>query len=40
MNILKKVQWSPYVAGALIGMVSWFSVLTADKYLGVSTTLE
>jgi len=38
MNILKKVQWSPYVAGALIGMVSWFSVLTADKYLGVSTT--
>ncbi len=38
MNILKKVQWSPYVAGALIGVVSWFSVLTASKYLGVSTT--
>ncbi len=38
MNILKKVQWSPYVAGALIGVVSWFSVLTAGKYLGVSTT--
>jgi len=38
MNFLKKVQWSPYVAGALIGVVSWFSVLTADKYLGVSTT--
>ena len=38
MNIFKKVQWSPYVAGALIGVVSWFSVLTAGKYLGVSTT--
>lgn len=38
MNILKKAQWSPYVAGTLIGVVSWFSVLTAGKYLGVSTT--
>lgn len=38
MNIFKKVQWSPYVTGALIGVVSWFSVLTAGKYLGVSTT--
>lgn len=38
MDGLRKVQWSPYVAGALIGMVSWFSVLTAGKYLGVSTS--
>ena len=38
MNVFKNVQWSPYVAGALIGVVSWFSVLTAGKYLGVSTT--
>jgi len=38
MTFLKKAQWSPYVAGALIGMVSWFAVLTAGKYLGVSTT--
>jgi len=38
MNFLKKVQWSPYVAGCLMGLVSWFSVLTAGKYLGVSTT--
>ena len=36
--IFKKTRWSPYVAGALIGVVSWFSVLTAGKYLGVSTT--
>ncbi len=38
MNIFKKPQWSPYLAGALLGMVSWFAVLTAGKYLGVSTT--
>ena len=38
MNILKKTMWPPYAAGALIGIVSWFSVLTAGKYLRVSTT--
>jgi hypothetical protein len=38
MDVFKRTHWSPYVAGALIGMVSWFSVLTAGKYLGVSTT--
>ncbi len=38
VSVLKKDQWSPYVAGALLGLVSWFSVLTAGKYLGVSTT--
>lgn len=38
MSFLKKPQWSPYGVGALIGMVSWFAVLTAGKYLGVSTT--
>ena len=38
MNFLKKVQWSPYVAGGLMGLMNWFSVLTAGKYLGVSTT--
>jgi len=38
MKFYKRTQWSPYVAGALIGMVSWFSVLSAGKYLGVSTT--
>jgi hypothetical protein len=38
MSALKKAQWSPYVAGALIGVVSWFSVITTGNYLGVSTT--
>jgi len=30
--------WSPYVAGALSGLVSIFAVVTADKFLGASTT--
>ncbi len=30
--------WNPYVAGALSGLVSLFAVLTADKFLGASTT--
>lgn len=38
MNILKQPKWSPYAAGVMLGLVSWFSVLTAGKYLGVSTT--
>jgi len=38
VDFLRRVQWSPYVVGALIGVVCWFSVLTAGKYLGVPTT--
>jgi len=30
--------WSPYMAGALSGLVSIFAVVTADKFLGASTT--
>ena len=30
--------WSPYLAGALSGLVSVGSVLVAGKYLGASTT--
>jgi hypothetical protein len=30
--------WSPYLAGALSGLVSVFSVWLAGKYLGASTT--
>jgi len=37
MNYLRKRAWSPYVAGALIGVLSWFAFATA-KPLGVSTT--
>ncbi len=30
--------WSPYLAGALSGLVLTLSVLTADKFFGSSTT--
>ncbi|MFA5074180.1 MAG: YeeE/YedE thiosulfate transporter family protein [Nitrospirota bacterium] len=30
--------WNPYLAGALSGLVTLFAVLTADKFLGASTT--
>ncbi len=36
--MLKARSWSPYLAGALIGALSWVSFLIADKPLGVSTT--
>jgi hypothetical protein len=31
-------SWSPYVVGALVGVLSWFAFVTADKPLGTSTT--
>jgi hypothetical protein len=37
MNWLRKKQWSPYIAGGLVGLLSWFAILTV-KPLGVSTT--
>lgn len=38
MKTMEKGQWNPYVAGALAGLVSIFSVWAAGKYLGASTT--
>ncbi|MCA9304878.1 MAG: YeeE/YedE family protein [Phycisphaerales bacterium] len=37
-NLLKKQRWSPYLAGALIGALSWVTFAVMDKALGVSTT--
>ena len=31
-------QWSPYSAGAGIGVLSWFTFLLSDKALGTSTS--
>ncbi len=39
MNPLAKPRWSPYVAGALIGVLSWITFATMDKALGTSTTV-
>ena len=37
MNWFKKQEWSPYVAGVIVGLLSWFAFLTV-KPLGASTT--
>ena len=33
-------SWSPYLAGAGIGMLSWFAFATADRPIGVTTSFE
>lgn len=38
MRWLKEPRWSPYVVGAGIGLLSWFTFLTAQTPLGTSTT--
>lgn len=38
MKAMEKGQWNPYVAGALAGLVSIFSVWGAGKFLGASTS--
>lgn len=38
MKTMEKGQWNPYVAGALAGLVSIFSVWGAGKFLGASTS--
>ncbi len=37
MQILKRAFWSPYAAGAAIGVLSWFAFLTAGRPLGISS---
>jgi hypothetical protein len=38
MNFFRQPRWSPYVAGALIGVLSWVTFLWMGKALGTSTT--
>ncbi|MEQ8214395.1 MAG: YeeE/YedE thiosulfate transporter family protein [Smithellaceae bacterium] len=38
MNVLLQKQWSPYVAGALAGLLLVLSVFLTGKYFGASTT--
>jgi hypothetical protein len=38
MNTTTAKGWSPYLAGALAGLVMIFSVWVAGKYFGASTT--
>jgi len=38
MNVFVRKSWSPYVAGALAGLLLVLSVLATGKYFGASTT--
>jgi hypothetical protein len=38
MKLTEGKSWNPYLAGALSGLVSIFSVWIAGKFIGVSTT--
>ena len=38
MAVTEKKEWSPYLAGALSGVLLIFSVWIAGKYFGASTT--
>ncbi|MCX7605471.1 MAG: YeeE/YedE family protein [Bryobacteraceae bacterium] len=37
VNPLRRPSWSPYAAGAAIGVLSWVAFLTAGRPLGVSS---
>jgi uncharacterized membrane protein YedE/YeeE len=37
MDWLRAEQWSPYLVGALIGVLSWVSFVISDKPIGCST---
>jgi uncharacterized membrane protein YedE/YeeE len=38
MDFLKEVSWSPYIVGAGIGILSWFSFLISKNPIACSTT--
>jgi len=38
MNLLRKKEWSPYLAGGLSGVVLILSVWIAEKFFGASTS--
>lgn len=40
MNPLTAKSWSPYVVGAGIGVLSWFTFLTADNPIGITSAFE
>jgi hypothetical protein len=40
VSFLSMRSWSPWVVGAAIGMLSWFSFATVDKPIGITTAFE
>jgi uncharacterized protein len=39
-NIFTQKSWSPYAVGAAIGVLSWFTFLSVDHALGITTAFE
>lgn len=39
-NYFTRKQWSPYLVGAAIGVLSWFAFWSADHPLGITTAFE
>lgn len=39
-NPLTRKSWSPYLVGAAIGVLSWFTFASANKPLGITTAFE
>ncbi len=40
MNWFTEVEWSPYVVGAAIGVLSWFTWLVSNEPIGCSTSFS
>jgi hypothetical protein len=40
MRYLRMKRWSPYLVGALIGVLSWFAFASVDRAIGVSTAVS
>jgi uncharacterized protein len=38
VNLLRRARWSPYVVGACIGILSWFTFAWMGHAIGVSST--
>lgn len=39
VRLLREPRWSPYLVGAMLGILSWITFATMDKALGTSTTM-
>ena len=40
LDYLKKDRWSPYVVGALIGILSWITFFFMDNHIGTTGSLQ
>jgi uncharacterized protein len=40
MRYLRRKRWSPYLVGAMIGVLSWFAFYSVDRPIGVSTAIS